>query len=151
MRWLSRHQTLVALLALVVAIWVSLWVVYDYRSPVSQFLHGIGTVQLEGWSAYDLDVACVRLEPPADTPKTQPDVAAGIARKAFPSGYVREVLLVSLKDTCSGGNARLAWVVDVAWVPGVNPPSSSGDQPRAFVLVDALTGKPISSHAEGLP
>ncbi len=151
MHWLRRHQTAILLLVLVAAIWASLWVVYDYRSPVSQFLRGIGTVQVEGWSAYDLDVVCVRLEPPSDPPKTQPDDASQIARKAYPSGYVREVLLASLKDTCRGGDPRLAWAVDVAWMAGAGTTTSPGVQPRAIVLVDAMTGKLIASHAQSQP
>jgi len=149
LHWLSRHQTAILLLVLVVGVWGSLWVVYDYRSPVSQFLRGVGTVQIEGWSAYDLDVVCVRLEPASGAPKTQPDGATQIARKAFPSGYVREVVLASLKDTCHGGDPKLAWAVDVAWAAGVYTTTSPSAQPRALVLVDALTGKLIASHAEG--
>ncbi|MFI5259142.1 MAG: hypothetical protein ACHQ01_05975 [Candidatus Limnocylindrales bacterium] len=148
MHWLSRHQTAVLLVGLVVAIWGSLWLVYDYRSPVSQFLRGLGTVQIEGWSAYDLDVVCVRIEPATDVPKATPDVAAQIARKAFPTGYVREVLLVSLKDTCHGGGPRLAWAVDMAWATSIYG-TPVGGPPRAIVLVDATTGNLIASHAEG--
>lgn len=148
MHWLSRHRTVVLLLALVVATWVSLWVAYDYRSPVSQFLRGIGTVQIDGWSAYDLDSVCVRLEPATSVPKTGPDAAAQLARKTYPTGYVREVVLVSLKDTCHGGDPRLAWAVDLAWAGGIGSTMPSTALPRAIVLVDAVTGQMIASHLD---
>jgi len=43
MRWLKRHQIPVFLLLLVIATWVALWVVYDYNSPVYQYLKTVGT------------------------------------------------------------------------------------------------------------
>ncbi len=152
MRWLSRHQTAVLLVSLVVVTWGALWLAYDYRSPVSQFLRGVGTVQLEGWSAYDLDAVCVRLEAANGTPSATADTAIQLARKTYPNGYVREALLVSLHDTCTGGDPTLAWVVAMAWPESaVGPAPSAGSQPRAIVLVDAITGKLMSTHAENLP
>lgn len=154
MRWLIRHQLLVLLFLLVAATWGALWVVYDYRSPVSQFLRGVGTVQLEGWSAYDLDAQCVRLEdagPALGTPTATAATAGQVASNAFPSGYVRQILLVSFRDTCTGAAPRLAWAVAIAWPETARLPLPSGGPPRAIVLVDAVTGTFIVSHAEGQP
>ena len=149
MRWLSRHQIPVLVVLLVVMTWGALWVVYDYRSPVSQFLRGVGTVQLEGWSAYDLDTQCVRLEEADGTPTATAESASQVARKSYPTGYVREILLISYRDTCSGAAPRLAWAVAMAWPVTANPVGSTGAPPRAMVLVDAKSGKLIVGHAEG--
>lgn len=151
MRWLRRHQTVVLLVLLVAAIWGSLWVVYDYRSPVSQFLRGVGTVQLSGWSAYDLDTQCVRLEDANGTPTATAEAASQVAHKAYPSGFVREILLVSFRDTCSGAGPRLTWAVAIGWPLALDVASPGGGPRRAIVLVDAGTGKLIVSHAEGQP
>jgi hypothetical protein len=152
LRWLRRHQAIVSLVVLVAAVWGALFVVYDYRSPVSQFLRGVGTVQMEGWSAYDLDAQCVRLEAGTATPVATPDGAIVVASKTYAGGYVREIALVSFHDTCSGANPRLAWAVDMAWTTTSRAAATTaGSQPRAIVLVDAITGKLIVSHAEGLP
>ncbi|MGA2512496.1 MAG: hypothetical protein ABSG37_02590 [Candidatus Limnocylindrales bacterium] len=156
MHWLRRHQSAalaLLLVFLVVGTWGALWVVYDYRSPVSQFLREYGTVQIEGWSASDLDSVCIRLEPADGVPGAGADAALAVAGKTYAGGYVREILLVSLRDTCKGAGPRLAWAVSIAWAESSNaptpPPGRSG--PRAVVLVDADTGKLIVSHAEGLP
>lgn len=152
MRWLRSHQALAFLVVLVVVTWSALWVAYDYRSPVSQFVRGIGTVQLDGWSAYDLDLVCVRLETAAGTPVATVDTAMQVARKAYPHGYVREALLVSFHDSCNGGAPLLAWAVAMGWADTLDAPApTGGSPPRAIVLVDAITGKLIASHAEDLP
>lgn len=152
MRWLRQHQTAIYLIAVVAVAWGSIWLVYDYRSPVSQFMRGIGTVQIDGWSAYDLDTVCVRLEPATIPPSTKPEDAIGLANKTYPGGYVREVLLVSLHDTCNGKAARLAWAVSMSWsdTPAA-PLPSNGQRPRAIVLVDAITGKLLDNHAQNQP
>ena len=149
-RWLSRHQGLAMLVVLVVVIWTALWVVYDNRSPISQFLRGVGTVQLDGWSAHDLDVVCIRLEPPTGSPKTAAESAIGVAREAYPGGYVRDILLVSYRDSCYGGS-RLAWAVGVAWADPTGGPASTGLRARAIVVVDAASGQVIVNHAEHVP
>jgi hypothetical protein len=147
LRWLSRHQTGVLLVALVVVTWGALFVAYDYRSPVSQFLRGVGTVQLEGWSAYDLDTLCVRLEATQASPRTTVETAVQVARKAFPDGEIREILFVSLHDTCRGGEPRLAWVVAMTRVaPDAEALPAGAPQERAVVLVDAATGEEIAGH-----
>jgi hypothetical protein len=151
LRWLSRHQAPVLLVLLVVAVWGALFVVYDYRSPVSQFLRGVGTVQVAGWSAYDLDTQCVRLEDARGTPTASAETAGQVARKAYPSGFVREILLVSFRDTCSGAGPRLTWAVAIGWSLALDVASPGGGPRRAIVLVDAGSGKLIVSHAEGQP
>jgi len=135
---------------MVAATWGALWVVYDYRSPISQFLRGVGTVQMDGWSAYDLDTVCVRLEPATGTPTTTAENAIEVARSAYPGGYIREVLLVSFHDTCNGGE-RLAWAVAVSWTGPRAPAPTGGPRPRAIVLVDASSGQLMASHAEHAP
>jgi hypothetical protein len=148
LHWLSRHQTSVLLVALVAAVWGALFVTYDYRSPISQFLRGVGTVQLEGWSAYDLDSLCIRLEATPDVPRTTVENAIEVARKAFPDGDIREILFVSLRDTCNGTTApRPAWVVAMTQA-GVDPAALlNGESPaRAIVLIDAATGVEIARH-----
>ena len=72
-----------------------------------------------------------------------------MARKSYPTGYVREILLISYRDTCSGAAPRLAWAVAMAWPVTVNLVGSTAAPPRAMVLVDAKSGKLIVSHAEG--
>jgi hypothetical protein len=147
-RWLRRHQTAVGFLSLLVFVWVAAWMVYDYRSPVSQFLRGIGTVQMDGWSAYDLDTQCVRLEAASVPPTTAPEAAIAVANKKYPGGFIREVLLVSFHDSCTGSPARLTWAVSMSWadLPGT---AAGGSQPRAIVLVDAISGQLIAGHIEG--
>jgi len=108
LRWLSRHQTMSS--------W-SCWprhlgravLVYDYRSPVNQYLRAFGSVQIDDWSYNDLDAICIRLEPANGTPVAAADAAGQMAAKANPGGYVREILLVSFHDTCSGASPLLAW------------------------------------------
>ena len=151
MRWLRRHQTAILLVTLVVVTWGALWLVYDYRSPVSQFLRGVGTVQLEGWSAYDLNTQCVRLEATNEAPVTTEQNAAVVAQKAHPDAYIRQVLLVSYRDTCKGGDAKIAWAVAFSWPIDSYAPLPTGAPPRAIVLVDANTGKIIANHAERQP
>ena len=149
MRELRRHTTAILLVVLVAVVWTALFLVYDYRSPVSQFIRGVGTVQLEGCSAYDLDTQCVRLEATDGGPVTTEQNAAQVAQKAYPDAYVREVLLVSFRDTCKGGNPRLAWAVAFSWPIDSYAPLPTGPMPRAIVLVDALTGKIITAHSAG--
>jgi hypothetical protein len=153
LHWLGRHQTGVLLVLLVAGIWGALFVAYDYRSPVSQFLRGVGTVQLEGWSAYDLDTLCIRLEPAYVAPVTDAAGAMEVARKTYNGLYVRVAMLVSLHDTCNGSQPRLAWAVALAWAASSDAPAlpAAGSPRRAIVLVDAVTGQLIVSHAQGQP
>jgi hypothetical protein len=153
LRWLSRHQTALVVIGILAVLWGSLWLFYDYRSPVSQLLRGIGTAQMDGWSAYDLDMQCIRLEPahPLRAPATTADAATKAASKAYPTGYPRETLLVSFRDTCAGGNARLAWAVSVVWPAPDDDPLATGPQPRAIVVVDAATGQVVSNHNQRAP
>jgi hypothetical protein len=151
LRGLSRYRTVALVIALAVVTWSALFLVYDYRSPVSQFVRGVGTVQLEGWSAYDLDLQCVRLEATDGLPVTTAQNATVLAQKAHPDGYVREVLLVSFSDTCKKGNVKLAWAVAFAWPVDSYGPLPTGGRPRGIVLVDAVTGKVIANHVEGQP
>lgn len=152
MRWLSRHQTIVFLVVLAGVIWGALWLVYDYRSPVNQYLRAFGSVQIDDWSYNDLDAICIRLEPANGTPVAAADAAGQMAAKANPGGYVREILLVSFHDTCSGASPLLAWAVAVSWAPTADTPLGAGESPpRAIVLVDAKTGSLIVSHVDGKP
>jgi hypothetical protein len=151
LRWLSRHQTAVVIVGLAAVLWGSLWLFYDYRSPVRQIMAGIGTVQFDGWSAADLNLKCVRLEPASGTPATTADAAATAALKAYPGGYIREVLLVSYGNTCAGGHSRLAWAVSFAWAPPGDNPLPTGPKARGIVVVDAATGGVIANQADNAP
>lgn len=153
MRWLSRHTTALVVIALVFLGWGSLWLVYDYRSPVSQWIRGFGTVQIEGWSAFDLDMKCDRFEPahPVKAPGTTADAASQTALKAYPGAYAREVLLVSYHDTCNGGQPKVAWMVSIAWPASPADILQTGPQPRAIVVVDAATGNVVSDHNDRAP
>jgi hypothetical protein len=151
-RWVTRHQGPVLAVVLVVVIWGALWVVYDNRSPIGQFLRGVGTIQMDGWSAYDLDIVCVRLEPATGRPTTTAEDAIEVAREAYPGGYVRAILLVSFRDTCYGGGPRLAWAVGIGWAdPTGAPASTAGSRPRAIVVVDAASGQLIANREEHAP
>lgn len=149
MRELRRHLTAILLVLLVIVTWTALFLVYDYRSPVSQFMRGIGTLQVEGWSAYDLDMQCVRLEATDGQPVTTEQNATQVAQKAYPDAFVRQVMLVSFHDTCKGGDPKLAWAVIFSWPIDSYAPAPTGPLPRAIVLVDALTGKIIANHPVG--
>lgn len=151
MRWLSRHQTAVVIVGLAAVLWASLWLFYDYRSPVRQIMVGIGTVQFDGWSASDLNLKCVRLEPATGTPATTVDAAAKAALKTYPGGYIREVLLVTYGNTCTSGPEKLAWAVSFAWAAPHDNPLPTGPKPRGLVLVDAATGEVITNQAESAP
>lgn len=147
MHWMKRHQTAIGLLAVVAFAWASIWVVYDHRSPVSQFLRGMGTTKVEGWSLDDLDAVCLRLEPATTPPSTTASAAIDVANNVYTGGYIREVLLVSMHDTCTGAVAKLAWVVSMSWSGLPSIPVTSGPGPRAIVMVDAISGEMITSHA----
>jgi hypothetical protein len=152
MRWLSRHQGVVFLLGLVVATWVALFLVYDYRSPVFQFLKGIGTVQVEGWKASELDALCIRLEPSLAQPTIVPDAAVALARRAYPNASIRQVTVVSVRNTCVDGDPKVAWAVALEWLPANGAPVPAHlSLPHAIVLVDGYSGVVISSQAVGLP
>ena len=150
MRWVRRHQLPVLLVLLVVVTWGALFTVYDYRSPVAQFIKGIGTVQLEGWSAYDLDAICMRLEATGAAPVTTPDNAMGAARLVYPGGDIRVVELVSFRNTCTGASARLSWAVAMVW-PSTGAAQPASKTERAVVLVDAHTGQPFMIHLDNVP
>jgi hypothetical protein len=152
MRWLSRHQGIVFLFGLVVATWVALFLVYDYRSPVFQFLKGIGTVQVDGWKASELDALCIRLEPSLAQPTVLPDAAVALAHKAYPNASVRQITVVSLRNSCTDTGPRVAWAVSMEWLPANGAPVPSNLLlPHAIVLVDGYSGALISSQAIGLP
>ena len=152
MRWLSRHQTAIVIVGLAAVLWGSLWLFYDYRSPVRQIMVGIGTVQFDGWSAFDLNLKCVRLEPASGTPATTADAAVKAALKAYPGGYIREVLLVTYSNTCTNnGHSKLAWAVSFAWTPPSDNPLPTGPKARGIVLVDAATGSVIANQADNAP
>jgi len=151
-RWLRRHQIPVFLLLLVVATWGALWVVYDYNSPVYQYLKTVGTQPIDGWSAPELNLLCLRLEPAEANPPIKPETAAQAARKAYPAAYVRQVVLVSERDTCTAGYARLAWAVSIEWPRNGLDPLPSGVSPsRAIIVIDAVSGATIATHKVVLP
>ncbi len=152
-RWLRRHQLPVFLVILVAATWAALWLAYDYRSPVYQIAKGLGTVQIDGWNAYELDAMCIRLEPAGAEPPVKVEAAMDAARRAYPAAYVRQVVVVSARDTCKGGYPKLAWAVAMAWPTNIitNPHPSAGAPQRAIVLVDGVSGALISKHVVGLP
>jgi hypothetical protein len=151
LRWLGRHQTIIFVIVLAGAVWGALWLAYDIRSPVNQYLRAFGSVQIDGWSYNDLDSLCIRLEPADGTPAAAADSAGLLAAKKYPDGYVREIVLVSLHDTCNHASPVLAWAVAVAWPATADAPAIGGAQPKAIVLVDAKTGELIASHAVGKP
>ena len=152
MRWLSRHQGVVFLVGLVVATWVALFLVYDYRSPVFQVLKGIGTVQVEGWKASELDALCIRLEPSLAQPTILPEAAVALARRAYPNASIRQVTVVSVRNTCVDGDPKVAWAVALEWLPANGAPVPAHlSLPHAIVLVDGYSGAVISSQAVGLP
>jgi hypothetical protein len=152
LRWLRSHQTYIFLIVLAGVTWGTVWLIYDYRSPVNQYLRAFGSVQIDGWSYNDLDAVCIRLEPANGTPAAAADGAGRMAAKAYPGGYVREIMLVSFHDTCRGSSPQLAWAVSVSWPAAVAAPSGRGNSPpRAIVLVDAKAGTLIVSDAANVP
>jgi hypothetical protein len=151
-RWLRRHQIPVFLFLLVIATWGALWVVYDTRSPVYQYLKTVGSQPIDGWSAPELDVLCLRFEPAEANAPIKPETAAQTARKAYPEAYVRQVVLVSERDTCHGGYPKLAWAVALEWpLNGLEPLPSGLAPSRAIVVVDAVSGATIAKHKVVLP
>src|SRR5450759_4090478 len=68
MSLLKRHRLIWLFVGLLLSTLVALFVVYDSRSPFSQFVRGYGTVSVDRWTAADLDAACIRLEPAQGTP-----------------------------------------------------------------------------------
>jgi hypothetical protein len=50
LRWLRSHQTYIFLIVLAGVTWGTVWLIYDYRSPVNQYLRAFGSVQIDGWS-----------------------------------------------------------------------------------------------------
>ena len=157
LHWLRRHQSaalLVLLVLLVVATWSALWIVYDYRSPVSQFLRAYGTAQIDGWSTSELDAACIRLEPASGTPQAGADAALG-GRRARPTPKATSGRSFWSRSATPATAPIRGWHGRCRW-PGPTssyaPRRTPGEpRPRAVVLVDAATGKLIVSHAEGLP
>lgn len=151
MRLLRRHQAAVFLVLLVAATWGALWLAYDYRSPFNQWVSGLGTVQIDGWTASELNSVCVRLEPVNIVPPAKADSAIQVAGKTYPGAYVHEVVLVSFHDTCSGASARLVWAVAMDWAGSAAAALPTGaSPPRAIVLVDAATGTLLANHDVGL-
>jgi len=154
MSLLKRHRLIWLFLGLLLSSLVALFVVYDARSPVGQFVRGYGTVSVDRWTADELDAACIRLEPALGTPLLWADAAVPVATQAVPGAHVREVVLVTFRDTCNGGKPRLAWAVVLQWAAAGNSaasPSVPTRSPRAIVMVDAISGDLIVSRAEGQP
>jgi hypothetical protein len=152
LRWLRRHQIVVFLSLLVFAVWGALWVVYDLRSPVYQYFKTVGTQQMDGWSAPELDLLCLRFEPAAANPPIKSEAATLTARKAYPAAYVRQVVLVSARDTCNPGYAKLAWAVALEWPRNGLAPLPSGVSPsRAIIVIDAVTGATLANRKVVLP
>ena len=154
MRWVQRHRTAILVVLMALLTWCSLFVAYDYRSPVNQMLRGMGTVQLEGWTAHELDAACIRLEPPNRAPAVTADKVAALAASMYPKAYVREVVLVTFRNPCNQTGPGLAWAVSLAWpAPTHLTQAAIAARPkaRAVVIVDAMSGGLVMSHAEGKP
>jgi hypothetical protein len=127
-------------------------VVYDYGSPVYKYLKTVGTEPIDGWSAPELDQLCLRFEPAEANPPINPESAAQTARRAYPAAYVRQVVLVSAKDTCHGGYPKLAWAVSMEWPRNGLDPLPSGISPsRAIIVFDAVSGATIANHRVILP
>lgn len=154
MSLLKRHRLIWLFVGLLLSTLIALFAVYDDRSPFSQFVHGYGTVSVDRWTADDLDGACIRLEPAGGTPLLWADAALPVATRAVPGAQVREVVLVTFRDTCHGGKPRLAWAVVLQWAPAGGSAASPSDltrPPRAIAIVDAISGDLIVSRAEGQP
>jgi hypothetical protein len=151
MHGLRRHRTAILVILAVFLTWCSLFIAYDYRSPVNQVFRGFGTLHLEGWGAGELDAVCIRLEAPAAAPSAAADKAVAIAVTAFPKAYVREAVLASYSDTCSGAGPRLVWAVSLIWPVSTYLTADPPPRPRAVAIVDAMGGGLIKSYAEGRP
>jgi len=148
---LKRYRLILLFIGLLLSTLVALFVVYDRRSPVSQFVRGYGTVAVDRWTADELDAACIRLEPAQGTPMIWADAAVPVATGAVPGGHVREVALASFRDTCNGGEPRLAWAVvlqGAASADSADAQAASIRPPRAIVIVDAVSGSIIVSRVD---
>lgn len=151
---LKSHRLIWLFVGLLLSTLVALFVVYDVRSPFSQFVRGYGTVSVDRWTADDLEAACIRLEPAQGTPLLWAEAAVPVATQAVPGAQVREVVLVTFRDTCAGSKPRLAWAVVLQWAAAggsAASPSTLTRPPRAIVIVDAISGDLIVSRAEGQP
>jgi hypothetical protein len=151
MQLLKRHWLIWLFLGLCLSTLVALFVVYDRRSPFSEFMRGLGTVQVDRWTAAELDAVCIRLEPALGTPAIWADAALPVATKAVPGASVRQVVLTSFRDTCNGGDPRLAWAVVMQWAATADntaSPALPTHPPRAIVIVDATSGDVIASQAD---
>ena len=151
---LKRHRFIWLFVGLLLSTLVALFVVYDVRSPFSQFVRGYGTVSVDRWTADELDAACIRLEPALGTPLLWADAAVPVATRVVPGANVREVVLVTFRDTCNGGKPRLAWAVVLQWAAAGDSaasPSVLTRPSRAIVIVDAVSGDLIVSRAESQP
>jgi len=151
---LRRHRLVWLFIGLSLSILVALFVVYDRRSPVSQFVRAYGTVAVDRWTADELDSVCIRLEPAQGTPLYWADSALSAAAKALPGAHVRQVVLVSFRDSCGGGESRLVWAVILQWTAsgdtadaGVTSAVVTRD-PHAIVLVDAMGGNVIATRGD---
>jgi hypothetical protein len=154
MHSVQRHRTAILVVLMALLTWCSLFVVYDYRSPVNQMLSGMGTVPLEGWTAHELDAACIRLEPPTRAPVLTADKVAAPAASIYPKAYVREVVLVTFRNPCTHAGPGLAWAVSLTWPPPTNLTQAAiAARPpqRAVVIVDAISGGLVMSYAQGKP
>jgi D-alanyl-D-alanine carboxypeptidase len=68
-----------------------------------------------------------------------------------PGASVRQVVLTSFRDTCNGGDPRLAWAVVMQWAATADntaSPALPTHPPRAIVIVDATSGDVIASQAD---
>jgi hypothetical protein len=151
---LKSHRLIWLFVGLLLSTLLALFVVYDHRSPISQFVRSYGTVSVDRWTADELDAACIRLEPAQGTPLIWADAAVPVAIGAVPGGRVREVVLATFRDTCNGGKPRLAWAVVLQWAAAGDSaaaPSALKRLPRAIVIVDAISGDLIVSRADGQP
>jgi len=149
MGFLRRYRLIWLFVGLLLSTVLALFVVYDRRSPVSQFFRNYGTVSVERWTADELDVVCIRLEPALGTPLVWAEAAVPVATKAVPGGHVRQVLLTSVRDTCRGGEPRLVWAVVLQWASPAAPAATTTAAtrpPRAIVLVDAISGTLVTSR-----
>jgi hypothetical protein len=148
---LKRYRLILLFIGLLLSTLVALFVVYDRRSPVSQFVRGYGTVSVDRWTADEMDAACIRLEPAQGTPMIWADAAIPVAAGVVPGGHVREVALASFRDTCNGGEPRLAWAVVLQWAASADSAAATTTvvrPPRAIVIVDAVSGNIIVSRVD---
>jgi hypothetical protein len=149
---LKRHQTFSLFLGIALSAFVGIFMWYDSRSPLKQWVTAYGTVAIDRWSATDLDSVCIRLEPGRGTPLVWGEAVTGVATNALPGSHVRQVLLVTYRDACASTDAQLAWAVVVEWTldpAAVNQAGGPQRRPRGIAIVDAASGSLITSKFGG--